>query len=146
MMSARRSDDAIPVAGLADGPAQTVAEAEVELALLYRRMLAHLRNPRDTVTSRIADDAGFEDCLDLALGIHLRVAELCGEASPAPSERERIRGQILEGLLIRSRAIQPPAARPVVPSAPLAPSRRRNRVSLRLWRPKRWLRPFLREF
>jgi hypothetical protein len=92
--------------GRSDHPAPTVVEAELQLALLLRRMRAYLRDPYDVSRSRIADDAEFEGCLDLAAALRARVADLCGAGAAEPGERERMRGQILEGLTAGRRAEQ----------------------------------------
>ena len=51
------------------------------MAVLLRRMRAHLRDPYDFTVSRIAGEAAFEDCLDraAALGscIALYVQQFC---------------------------------------------------------------------
>ena len=79
----------------------TIEAAERRMAVLLRRMQAHLRDPYDFVASRIASEAAFEDCLDRAAALGTRIAELGGAAPASQAERERTRGLILEGLMIR---------------------------------------------
>ncbi len=69
------------------------------MAVLLRRMRAHLRDPHDYAASRIANEAAFEECLDRAAALGARIAELGGAAPAGPAERERARGLILEGLM-----------------------------------------------
>jgi hypothetical protein len=104
-----------------DHLAPTVEAAELQLALLFRRMRAYLRDPYDRAASRIGGEAEFEACLDLAAGLSLRIGELGGAAAAGPAERERVRGQILDGLMASCRArsgggggtpAMPPGARP----------------------------------
>ena len=84
---------------------RTAEAAELQLALLYRRMRAHLREPYGYAASRIRSEAEFEACLDLAADLSLRIGELCGAAATGGSaDRERIRGQILQGLIASCRA------------------------------------------
>ena len=71
------------------------------MAVLLRRMRAHLRDPYDFAASRIASEAAFEDCLDRATALGTRIAELGGAAPANQAERERTRGLILEGLMTR---------------------------------------------
>ena len=87
-----------------DHLAPTVEAAELQLALLFRRMRAHLRDPYDRAASRIGGEAEFEACLDLAAALSLRIGELGGAAAAGPAERERGRGQILGGVMGRCRA------------------------------------------
>lgn len=77
----------------------TIEAAEREMAMLLRRMRAYLRDPYDYATSRIVDEAAFETCLDCAGILGSRIAELGGAAPAGPSEHERTRGLILEGLM-----------------------------------------------
>ncbi len=77
----------------------TIEAAERELGLLARRLRAHLRDPWDYAASRVAGEDAFEGCLDRAVLLAARVAELGGAAPAGPAERERMRGQILEGLM-----------------------------------------------
>jgi hypothetical protein len=84
--------------------AGTVDAGELQLALLFRRMRAWLRNPYDFAASRITTEAEFEECLDLAVRLSIRIADLCGAVTTEGAERERIRGQILEGLMRGSQA------------------------------------------
>ena len=98
--------------------APTVEAAELQLALLFRRMRAYLRDPYDLAGSRIAGEAQFEECLDLAADLSIRIGDLCGAGTPPDAaERERIRGQILQGLMLGNRAASgrgappPPSAR-----------------------------------
>ncbi len=69
------------------------------MAVLLRRLRAHLHDPYDFPASRITSEAAFEECLDLAAALGARVAELGGAAPVGPAERERMRGLILEGLM-----------------------------------------------
>jgi hypothetical protein len=73
------------------------------MAVLLRRMRAHLRDPYDFTISRIAGEAGFEECLDRAAALGTRIAELGGAAPASQAERERTRGLILEGLMTSHR-------------------------------------------
>jgi hypothetical protein len=73
------------------------------MAVLLRRMRAHLRDAYDFAASRIASEAAFEDCLDRAAALGTRIAELGGAAPASQAERERTRGLILEGLMTRHR-------------------------------------------
>ena len=73
------------------------------MAVLLRRMRAHLRDPYDFAASRIASEAAFEDCLDRAAALGTRIAELGGAAPATQAERERTRGLILEGLMAKHR-------------------------------------------
>jgi hypothetical protein len=79
--------------------APTIEAAELLLAMLSRRMRIYLRDPYDYAGSRIKDDMGFEDCLDLAVRLSMRIGDLSGAATAGPSECERVRGQIVEGLM-----------------------------------------------
>lgn len=79
----------------------TIEAAERRMAVLLRRMQAHLRDPYDFAASRIASEAAFEDCLDRAAALGTRIAELGGAAPASQAERERTRGLILEGLMTR---------------------------------------------
>jgi hypothetical protein len=81
----------------------TVEAAEREMAVLLRRLRAHLRDPYDFPASRITSEAAFEECLDLAAALGARIAELGGAAPVGPAERERMRGLILEGLMASHR-------------------------------------------
>ena len=81
----------------------TIEDAERRMAVLLRRMRAHLRDPYDFAASRIASEAAFEDCLDRAAALGTRIAELGGAAPASQAERERTRGLILEGLMTRRR-------------------------------------------
>jgi len=83
--------------------APTIEAAELQLALLFRRMRAYLQDPYDRARSRIAGEAQFEECLDLAADLSIRIGDLCGAAIPHAAERERIRGQILQGLMLGSK-------------------------------------------
>ena len=73
------------------------------MAVLLRRMRAYLRDPYDFAVSRIAGEAGFEECLDRAAALGTRIAELGGAAPVTQAERERTRGLILEGLMTSHR-------------------------------------------
>ena len=73
------------------------------MAVLLRRMRAHLRDPYDFTVSRIADEAGFEECLGRAAALGTQIAELGGAAPASQAERERTRGLILEGLMTSHR-------------------------------------------
>jgi hypothetical protein len=73
------------------------------MAVLLRRMRAYLRDPYDFPVSRIADEAGFEECLDRAAALGTRIAELGGAVPASQAERERTRGLILEGLMTSHR-------------------------------------------
>ena len=106
-----------PAAGEGGGSGRlppTIEEAELQLSLLFRRMRAYLRDPYDLAGSRIAGEAQFEDCLDLAADLTIRIGDLCGATILNAAERERIRGQILEGLMLGNRA----ASRRNAPAAP----------------------------
>jgi hypothetical protein len=81
----------------------TIEAAECEMAVLLRRLRAHLRDPYDFTASRITSEAAFEECLDLAAALGARIAELGGAAPVGPAGRERMRGLILEGLMASSR-------------------------------------------
>jgi hypothetical protein len=81
----------------------TIEDAERRMAVLLRRMRAHLRDPYDFTISRIAGEAGFEECLDRAAALGTRIAELGGAAPASQAERERTRGLILEGLMTSHR-------------------------------------------
>ena len=81
----------------------TIEDAERRMAVLLRRMRAHLRDPYDFAASRIASEAAFEDCLDRAAALGTRIAELGGAAPVTQAERERTRGLILEGLMTSHR-------------------------------------------
>ena len=81
----------------------TIEDAERRMAVLLRRMRAHLRDPYDFTVSRVAGEAAFEDCLDRAAALGTRIAELGGATPASPVERERTRGLILEGLMTRHR-------------------------------------------
>lgn len=84
--------------------APTVEAAELQLALLFRRMRAYLRDPYDLAGSRIAGETQFEECLDLAADLSIRIGDLCGAGTPPDAaERERVRGQILQGLMLANR-------------------------------------------
>src|SRR4051794_10267614 len=50
----------------------TIEDAERRMAVLLRRMRAHLRDPYDYAASRIANEAAFEDCLDRAAALGTR--------------------------------------------------------------------------
>src|SRR3712207_5871140 len=97
--------------------APTIEAAELQIALLFRRMRAYLRDPYDFATSRIAGEAQFEDCLDLAADLSIRIGDLCGAATLDMAERERIRGQILQGLMLGNR-VDPRQGVPTPPSPP----------------------------
>jgi hypothetical protein len=77
----------------------TIEDAEHGMALLLRRMRAHLRDPYDFSASRIAGEVAFEDCLDRAAALGAWIAELGGATPASPAEHERTRGLILEGLM-----------------------------------------------
>lgn len=81
----------------------TIEDAERRMAVLLRRMRAHLRDPYDFTVSRIAGETAFEDCLDRAAALGSRIAELGGAAPASPVERERTRGLILESLMTSHR-------------------------------------------
>ena len=84
------------------------------MAVLLRRMRAHLRDPYDFTVSRIAGEAAFEDCLDRAAALGTCIAELGGAAPASPAERECTRGLILEGLMTSHRLA---AARTILTAA-----------------------------
>jgi hypothetical protein len=88
-----------------DHLAPSVETAELQLAMLFRRLRAYLRDPYDFAASRIAGEAQFEDCLDLAADLSIRAGDLCGAATTGPAERERVRGQILQGLMLGNGAL-----------------------------------------
>jgi hypothetical protein len=89
-------------------------EAELELCLLYRRLRAYLRDGYDVERSRIKDQAGFEACLDRAVALNVRIAQVHGAEIPADEEaRSEVRAQLLAGL--RRGAMGRP--RPVTPAA-----------------------------
>ena len=77
----------------------TIEAAEGEIAVILRRMRAYLRDRYDYTASRIADEAAFETCLDRVTVLGAQIAEL-GGAAVDQTERERIRGLVLEGLLV----------------------------------------------
>jgi hypothetical protein len=85
--------------------APTIEAAEQQLALLYRRMRAYLRDPYDYAESRITSELAFEQCLDLAVSLNIRMSDLSGAASAGAEERDRIRGLILQGLLVSHRLL-----------------------------------------
>jgi hypothetical protein len=94
----------------------TIEAAEREMAVLLRRMRAYLRDPYDFSASRINGEAAFEECLDRAATLGIRIAELGGAASADLAERDRMRGLILEGLtagrrIATSQTAQPPRDR-----------------------------------
>ncbi|MDN3568648.1 hypothetical protein ACFQY5_16685 [Paeniroseomonas aquatica] len=100
--------------GASDVP--TIEAAEHQLGLVCRRMRAYLQDPYDFERSRIRDDAGFEQSLDLAASLSIRIGDLGGEAVAAgETAREQVRQQILEGLVNRvnlRRASRPPPDAP----------------------------------
>jgi hypothetical protein len=105
-----------------DHLAPTVETAELQLAMLFRRLRAYLRDPYDFAASRIADEAQFEDCLDLAADLSIRAGNLCGAATTGPAERERARGQILQGLMLGNGALSGRGTRsPAPPSSGMRP-------------------------
>jgi hypothetical protein len=77
----------------------TIESAECQMAVLLRRMRAYLRDPYNFAVSRIASEAAFEECLECAVALGARTAELGGAAPLGPAERERMRGLILQGLM-----------------------------------------------
>ena len=77
----------------------TIEDAERRMAVLLRRMRAHLRDPYDVAVSRISSEAAFEDCLDRATALGTRIAELGGAAPASRVEQERMRGLILESVM-----------------------------------------------
>jgi hypothetical protein len=81
----------------------TIEAAEREMAVLLRRLRAHLRDPYDFAASRITSEAAFEECLERAAALGARIAELGGAAPVGPAERERMCGLILEGLMASHR-------------------------------------------
>ncbi|MCB4823294.1 hypothetical protein [Roseicella aerolata] len=81
----------------------TIEAAEREMAVLLRRLRAHLRDPYDFPASRITSETAFEECLERATALGARIAELGGAAPVGPAERERMRGLILEGLMASQR-------------------------------------------
>ena len=84
------------------GDILTIEEAERQLALVYRRLRAYLRDPYDFEGARIKDEAGFDHCLDLAASLNIRISDLGGAVTPAGEEaRHQVRQQILEGLVGR---------------------------------------------
>lgn len=78
--------------------APSIEAAERQLGILLRRMRSHLQAPYDFATSRIANAADFERCLDLATGLYLRLGELSGAPIATSLERERVRDQVLLSL------------------------------------------------
>jgi hypothetical protein len=101
----RRRWRAAYTAPLIDGTAPdhhlelTIEDAERRMAVLLRRMRAHLRDPYDFAVSRISSEAAFEDCLDRAAALGTRIAELGGAAPASQAEHERMRGLILESVM-----------------------------------------------
>ncbi len=85
----------------------TIEAAEREMAVLLRRMRAYLRDPYDYTASRIPDEAAFEACLDLAGTLGSRIAELGGAAPASQAEHERMRGLILESVMISAGSSSP---------------------------------------
>ncbi|TDH57884.1 hypothetical protein E2C06_35555 [Dankookia rubra] len=73
------------------------------MAVLLRRMQAYLRDPYDFTASRIADEAGFEECLGRAAALGTQIAALGGAPTASLAERERTRGLILESLMTKHR-------------------------------------------
>jgi hypothetical protein len=100
----------------------TIEDAERRMAVLLRRMRAHLRDPYDFNVSRISGEAGFEDCLDRATALGTWIAELGGAAPASQAERERTRGLILEGLMTMHHMTVAGAARAAAPSPRRIPS------------------------
>jgi hypothetical protein len=92
--------------------APTIEAAEQQLALLYRRMRAYLRDPYDYAESRITSELAFEQCLDLAVSLNICMSDLSGAASAGAEERDRIRGLILQGLLVSHRLSSRPPGLP----------------------------------
>jgi hypothetical protein len=105
----REAAQAVVITAVSGKPSQehhlppTTESAEREMAMLLRRMRAYLRDPYDYTASRIIGEAAFEACLDRASVLGVRIAELGGAAPASPSEHERTRGLILEGLMAVSR-------------------------------------------
>jgi hypothetical protein len=66
-------------------------------------MRAYLRDPYSYAESRITNEAAFEQCLDLAISLNVRISDLSGASSAGTEERDRIRGLILQGLLVSRR-------------------------------------------
>lgn len=101
----RRARGQPPPGHVAAAPTQdyhlppSIESAEREMAILLRRMRAFLQDPYDFASSRIADDAAFEECLDQAVTLGARIAELGGAAPASPAERERMRGLILDSVM-----------------------------------------------
>lgn len=85
--------------------APDIEAAERELGMVLRRMRAYRCAPYDFASSRIRNDAEFEHCLDLATALGLRIGGLSGASIDAPTERERIRDQILQSLSPRPNAL-----------------------------------------
>ena len=91
------------------------------MGLLLRRMRAHLRDPWDRAASRIAGEAEFEGCLDRAVLLAARIAELGGAAPADLDERERTRGLIMQALMAGRRvAAGAPAHSPTFAAADVA--------------------------
>ncbi|MBV9654595.1 MAG: hypothetical protein JOZ42_08530 [Acetobacteraceae bacterium] len=75
--------------------------AERQLGMLLRRMRAYAKAPYDFTASRIHDDAAFDGCLETAIVLSIRIAELAGTPVLTAEDRERIRDQLLESLSAR---------------------------------------------
>ncbi|MBV1795886.1 hypothetical protein [Siccirubricoccus sp. G192] len=71
-------------------------------------MRAYLRDPYDYAGSRITSELAFEQCLDLAVSLNIRMSDLSGAASAGAEERDRIRGLVLQGLLVSHRLLSRP--------------------------------------
>ena len=79
-----------------------IEEAERELAILYRRMAAYLRDPYDFAGSRIRDEDGFGRNLDFAVALNLRISTVGSGATQIDSdEQSRTRQQILQAIVCR---------------------------------------------
>jgi hypothetical protein len=102
--------------------APTIEAAERQLALLYPRMRAYLRDPYGYAESRITSEAAFEQCLELAINLNIRIGELSGASSAGTEERDRIRGLVLQGLLVSHRV----DSRSLGPSTGSRPPQRRS--------------------
>ncbi len=75
--------------------APDLGAAERQLGMLLRRMRAYRRTPHDYARSRIRHDTEFQQCLDLATALSIRVTEFTGASVSGPEEHERIRRQLL---------------------------------------------------
>lgn len=79
----------------------SIEAAERQLGMLLRRMRAYAKAPYDFAASRIHHDAEFDECLETAIGLSIRIAELAGTPVLTAEDRERIRDQLLDSLSAR---------------------------------------------